>query len=321
MSFEEAATAIKQCQNLTNEQKLQIYALYKQSTAGDNNNPQPSAFSPMKRYKHDAWLKLKNLPTTEAQKQYIHLVAELAPGFTPVTTTMDLPIDAELNRTTSISNSNDITPNITPIPTPQSSPQRRTFDPTLGPDTPTSARRRRRDEEGRLTPTFVRSVDIDDHKAYEIEVLYRRSFEEEENDNDNDNDNEQEHQQQEQQERQGRQQQQQSSVEVDGSADGARARRRRGRIRRGWCPWRRSRRLRLAAVDGGVALSFRNGTQPWAVRWITRHPRTQPGVALSSKHKRAVGFGSQQALLASHRTRDEPNPADSTLPESTRNTL
>ena len=189
MSSKEAATAIKQCQNLTNEQKLQIYALYKQSTAGDNNNPQPSAFSPMKRYKHDAWLKLKNLPTTEAQKQYIHLVAELAPGFTPVTTTMDLPIDAELNRTTSISNSNDITPNITPIPTPQSSPQRRTFDPTLGPDTPTSARRRRRDEEGRLTPTFVRSVDIDDHKAYEIEVLYRRSFEEEENDNDNDNDN------------------------------------------------------------------------------------------------------------------------------------
>ena len=52
-----------------------------------------------------------------SQKQYIHLVAELAPGFTPVTTTMDLPIDAELNRTTSISNSNDITPNITPIPT------------------------------------------------------------------------------------------------------------------------------------------------------------------------------------------------------------
>ena len=82
--FDLAKEHVKQLTNLSNEQKLQVYALYKQSTMGDNHNDQPSAFSPTKRYKHDAWIKLKGTSLNDAQTQYIALIASLSPSFQPM---------------------------------------------------------------------------------------------------------------------------------------------------------------------------------------------------------------------------------------------
>lgn len=63
----------------TIEQKLKIYALYKQATMGDINTPQPWAVQVEARAKWDAWNLLKGKEKTECMEHYIQLLQEINP--------------------------------------------------------------------------------------------------------------------------------------------------------------------------------------------------------------------------------------------------
>lgn len=74
--------AVAQSKNLSerpdNPTLLKIYALYKQSTDGDNAEKRPGFADVVARAKWDAWTKLKGTAAEAAQQQYIDLIAELA---------------------------------------------------------------------------------------------------------------------------------------------------------------------------------------------------------------------------------------------------
>ncbi|KAF9167367.1 hypothetical protein DFQ27_002194 [Actinomortierella ambigua] len=79
VAFEEAAGRVQHLKTTpTEEQKLKLYALYKQATSGDNYRPEPTdilAFKEKKKWK--AWEELRGVPCAEAEEQYIALVQEL----------------------------------------------------------------------------------------------------------------------------------------------------------------------------------------------------------------------------------------------------
>lgn len=60
-----------------NDTLLQLYALFKQATAGDAGDDQPSAFDFVRRAKYDAWRGLKGTPANEAMRRYVELAAKL----------------------------------------------------------------------------------------------------------------------------------------------------------------------------------------------------------------------------------------------------
>ena len=77
--FEEAAKKVRNADpnKLSNEQKLSLYALYKQATDGENHRPEPSKISVSDHAKWDAWKKLGAMSKEEAQKKYIEGAAKL----------------------------------------------------------------------------------------------------------------------------------------------------------------------------------------------------------------------------------------------------
>lgn len=60
-----------------NETLLQLYALYKQATAGDVSGSRPGFTDFVGRAKYDAWAKLKGTNKDAAMQQYIALVERL----------------------------------------------------------------------------------------------------------------------------------------------------------------------------------------------------------------------------------------------------
>ena len=58
---------------------LQLYALYKQATAGDATGDRPGMLDVRGRAKFDAWAKHKGTGKDAAMEQYIALVAKHAP--------------------------------------------------------------------------------------------------------------------------------------------------------------------------------------------------------------------------------------------------
>ncbi|CAK4080550.1 unnamed protein product [Aphanomyces euteiches] len=73
-TFEEAAAAIKDwnpTNQPSNDDKLTIYALYKQATVGDNNTPRPGMFDLTGKAKHDAWTAKKGLSQEDAKAAYV----------------------------------------------------------------------------------------------------------------------------------------------------------------------------------------------------------------------------------------------------------
>jgi len=56
---------------------LKLYALYKQASAGDNNEKKPGFTDMVGRAKWDAWNALKGTASTEAMQQYIDLIEAL----------------------------------------------------------------------------------------------------------------------------------------------------------------------------------------------------------------------------------------------------
>ena len=76
--FEQAALAAKSLpKRPDNESLLQLYALFKQASAGNVSGDKPGFFDFVAIAKYEAWEKLQGLPRENAQEQYISLVTEL----------------------------------------------------------------------------------------------------------------------------------------------------------------------------------------------------------------------------------------------------
>jgi diazepam-binding inhibitor (GABA receptor modulating acyl-CoA-binding protein) len=61
----------------SNDQLLELYALYKQGTAGDVSGARPGMMDFKGRAKFDAWASKRGLSKDKAQEQYVALVNKL----------------------------------------------------------------------------------------------------------------------------------------------------------------------------------------------------------------------------------------------------
>lgn len=76
--FEQAAQDVQALpRRPENDMLLRLYALYKQSTAGDVSGTRPGILDMQGRLKYDAWAKVKGTDEQQAMQQYIELVEEL----------------------------------------------------------------------------------------------------------------------------------------------------------------------------------------------------------------------------------------------------
>lgn len=72
--FEKAALSVKSwkpSQTVSNQDKLKVYALFKQGKEGDVNTTRPGMFDMVGKAKWDAWHALKGKSKEEAMKEYI----------------------------------------------------------------------------------------------------------------------------------------------------------------------------------------------------------------------------------------------------------
>ncbi|MEO0554968.1 MAG: acyl-CoA-binding protein [Bacteroidota bacterium] len=65
----------------SNDELLKLYALYKQVTEGDNNEPRPGGFDFKAIAKYDAWVELKGKSKEDAQQEYINFVSSLSQNY------------------------------------------------------------------------------------------------------------------------------------------------------------------------------------------------------------------------------------------------
>lgn len=76
--FDQAAERSKTLpQRPTNEELLQLYALFKQATEGDVTGERPGGFDFKNIAKYDAWEELKGKTKEQAQQEYIAFVDKL----------------------------------------------------------------------------------------------------------------------------------------------------------------------------------------------------------------------------------------------------
>jgi diazepam-binding inhibitor (GABA receptor modulating acyl-CoA-binding protein) len=81
-AFEQAATAAKSLPERPDDSNmLQLYALYKQGSAGDVEGDKPSFFDFVGAAKYEAWEKLAGTSSDQAQVQYVELVRKLGGQF------------------------------------------------------------------------------------------------------------------------------------------------------------------------------------------------------------------------------------------------
>jgi len=78
-SFEEHASKVhKLSTKPSNEDLLELYGYFKQTTVGDNTTARPGGILQFAdKYKWDAWMKHKGLSQDEAAKKYIAVAARL----------------------------------------------------------------------------------------------------------------------------------------------------------------------------------------------------------------------------------------------------
>jgi acyl-CoA-binding protein len=78
VQFEQAAKDVQQLpQRPDNTTLLQLYALYKQASAGDVSGARPGILDMTGRLKYDAWAKLKGTSSEQAMNDYVALVRKL----------------------------------------------------------------------------------------------------------------------------------------------------------------------------------------------------------------------------------------------------
>jgi acyl-CoA-binding protein len=78
--FEETVNFVQNAEGevqLSNEQKLQMYALYKQATEGDVSGKKPGMMDFVARAKFSAWEELKGQTKEQAMKKYINEIEAL----------------------------------------------------------------------------------------------------------------------------------------------------------------------------------------------------------------------------------------------------
>merc|ERR1711990_379645 len=63
--------------DISNEDKLELYSLFKQANVGDVNTSRPGIFDLTGKAKWDAWEKKKGMSKEDAMTAYINKVAEL----------------------------------------------------------------------------------------------------------------------------------------------------------------------------------------------------------------------------------------------------
>ncbi|KAK4876424.1 hypothetical protein RN001_012846 [Aquatica leii] len=77
-NFLKAAEDVKKLKTSpSNEELLEIYALYKQATVGDNNTDRPGLLDMKGKAKWDAWTGKKGLEQDKAKELYIAKVQSL----------------------------------------------------------------------------------------------------------------------------------------------------------------------------------------------------------------------------------------------------
>ncbi|KAI3426902.1 hypothetical protein D9Q98_006846 [Chlorella vulgaris] len=76
--FDAAAEEAKALPDATsNDDKLQLYGLFKQASVGDVSTARPGMFDPKGKAKWDAWEKQKGKSQDAAMQEYIDLVQSL----------------------------------------------------------------------------------------------------------------------------------------------------------------------------------------------------------------------------------------------------
>ena len=76
--FEQAANAVKALTERPDDNTmLQLYALYKQGSAGDVEGDKPAFFNFVASAKYEAWEKLAGTSMEAAREQYVELVRKL----------------------------------------------------------------------------------------------------------------------------------------------------------------------------------------------------------------------------------------------------
>lgn len=79
--FEDAQKRVKQLSKTpSNDDLLQLYAFYKQATAGDVSGSRPGMLDLKGRAKYDAWAKAKGTSKDAAMEKYVSLVDRLTAG-------------------------------------------------------------------------------------------------------------------------------------------------------------------------------------------------------------------------------------------------
>ncbi|MFH4978476.1 hypothetical protein AB6A40_005185 [Gnathostoma spinigerum] len=78
MNFEKAAEQVKKlAKEPSDDEKLQVYSLYKQATIGDVNIEKPSATDLKASKKFTAWTSRKGMSKEKASGEYVTLVEQL----------------------------------------------------------------------------------------------------------------------------------------------------------------------------------------------------------------------------------------------------
>jgi acyl-CoA-binding protein len=78
LSFDNAVLdVVKLAVSPSNDEKLQIYGLYKQATIGNTNIPAPSFFDFAGTAKWKAWNSMNGKSSDDAKKEYVDLVKML----------------------------------------------------------------------------------------------------------------------------------------------------------------------------------------------------------------------------------------------------
>jgi acyl-CoA-binding protein len=75
--FNKAIELVKILETVSNENKLYLYAHYKQANNGNNNLPKPSIINIIDSAKWKAWNEISGMEKEEAMKLYINKVKEL----------------------------------------------------------------------------------------------------------------------------------------------------------------------------------------------------------------------------------------------------
>ena len=65
----------------SNDEKLRMYALFRQGQDGDVQGMRPGMLDPVGRFKYDAWAKIKGMSREEAMQAYIDEVAKVEAQF------------------------------------------------------------------------------------------------------------------------------------------------------------------------------------------------------------------------------------------------